>query len=132
MEIIRFLNEWFWQFPQTLSGSILKFLLKERILKTVIIWENYFNKEVHLIKGFNKGFSLGKHVFIDLNYNPITTQHELGHSKQSQILGPLYLIIIGLPSLIHAYLYKGLPKDYYNFYTEKWANKLMGIKIASS
>lgn len=29
-----------------------------------------------------------------------TLKHEYGHSIQSKILGPLYLIVIGLPSLM--------------------------------
>ena len=47
-------------------------------------------------------------------------RHELGHTRQSKILGPLYLLVIGLPSLIHAGLHAKVCKDknYYHFYTE--------------
>jgi hypothetical protein len=59
-------------------------------------------------------------------------KHEYGHAIQSRILGPLYLIIIGIPSIIWAALYGSIipryKNNYYRFYTEKWADKLMNIK----
>lgn len=54
--------------------------------------------------------------------------HEYGHTIQSLILGPLYLIIIGIPSALWAYFggkkrrEKQIP--YGAFFTEKWANAL--------
>lgn len=60
--------------------------------------------------------------------------HEYGHTIQSLMLGPLYLLTIGIPSA----LWYSLPwckkkrKDnhisYYSFYTEKWADRL-GEKV---
>lgn len=59
-----------------------------------------------------------------------TLMHEYGHTVQSCILGPLFLPVIGLPSLLWA----GLPVfrrfrerrgvSYYRFYPERWANFL--------
>ena len=55
--------------------------------------------------------------------------HEYGHTIQSLILGPLYLPLIGLPSLLWAQLpacqrrwRSGI--SYYGFYTERWADLL--------
>jgi hypothetical protein len=62
----------------------------------------------------------------------IGIQHELGHSIQSLILGPLYLIVIGLPSWIWFTWYnngKDKRVSYYWFYTEAWANKLAKINL---
>lgn len=66
-----------------------------------------------------------------------TLVHEYGHTVQSIILGPLFLPIIALPSL----LWCGLPffiryrkeklVSYYSFYPEKWANYL-GEKITKN
>ena len=62
------------------------------------------------------------------------TKHEaIGHGTQSRWLGPLYLIVIGLPSIIWAALYgtKMFPytkNGYYKFYTERWADKLGNIE----
>ncbi len=49
--------------------------------------------------------------------------HELGHSKQALVLGPLYWVIIGLPSLTHAMVWQtfGRKWNYYSFFTEQWA-----------
>ena len=73
--------------------------------------------------------TLGNYVFVGLNseYRK-TVKHELGHTIQSKILGPLYLIVIGIPSITYCGLRRLFPslrkKNYYNFYTEKWANNL--------
>ena len=54
--------------------------------------------------------------------------HEYGHTIQSLVLGPLYLIVIGIPSMLWAFFgskkrkVKQIP--YGAFFTEKWANKL--------
>ena len=74
------------------------------------------------------GISLGQYVIVSRRAGAETVCHELGHCKQSQILGWLYLIVIGLPSIIWAALY-GIPEirerwSYYDFYTERWANEL--------
>ena len=74
------------------------------------------------------GISLGQYVIVSRDANLETIYHELGHCKQSQILGWLYLIVIGLPSIIWAALY-GIQEirdrwSYYDFYTERWANEL--------
>ena len=53
--------------------------------------------------------------------------HEYGHTIQSLILGPLYLIMIGIPSTLWGFLFakkryeKQIP--YCAFFTENWANK---------
>lgn len=57
-----------------------------------------------------------------------TVRHEaVGHVAQSRMLGWLYLVVIGLPSLIWAAVCQER-KKYYNFYTEKWADRLAGIE----
>ena len=54
--------------------------------------------------------------------------NEYGHTIQSLILGPLYLIIIGIPSTLWGFMgakkrrNKQIP--YGAFFTEEWANKL--------
>lgn len=74
------------------------------------------------------GISLGQYVIVSRDANLETIYHESGHCRQSQILGWLYLIVIGLPSIIWAALY-GIQEirerwSYYDFYTERWANEL--------
>lgn len=60
-----------------------------------------------------------------------TIKHELGHCIQSRYLGPLYLLVIGIPSITWVMLRRMIPElrkyNYYDFYTESWSNKLMNI-----
>lgn len=83
----------------------------------------------------NGSLSLGEFRFVYGYYSDDifakVAKHEYGHTIQSYILGWFYLLVIGLPSLIWANCFgkyrqkKNIP--YYSFYTEKWANKLIGI-----
>lgn len=54
--------------------------------------------------------------------------HEYGHTIQSLIMGPLYLIIIGISSTMWGFLGAKKRKDeqipYCSFFTEGWANSL--------
>ncbi len=56
--------------------------------------------------------------------------HEYGHTIQSLLLGPLYLVIIGIPSMLWGVLpycnkkRKDEQISYCSFFTEKWANHL--------
>ena len=84
------------------------------------------------------GMSLSNNIFVpfewynETEYQKNYVKHEYGHTVQSKILGPLYLFVIGLPSLLWAWLGDNYRKknkvSYYAFYTEKWANKLGGAK----
>ena len=78
------------------------------------------------------GLSLGPFVFIPsargTSDRELLLVHEYGHTLQSLALGPLYLFVIGLPSLIWARSRKLARKrrnagvSYYSFYTERWAS----------
>lgn len=60
--------------------------------------------------------------------------HEYGHTIQSLVLGPLYLIIIGIPSFLwantprFARMRREKKYSYFRFFTESWAN-LWGEKV---
>ena len=71
---------------------------------------------------------LGDYLFMPTNASKESIKHECGYSRQSDILEPLYLIVIRVPSVIHNIVYAVCSKlslnwDYYKFYTEHW---LMG------
>lgn len=76
----------------------------------------------------NGGVSLGNYIFLSerSGLKEPAYDHEFGHCIQSRILGPLYLPIVGLCSGIHC-LFHNRKNNYYEFWTEKWANKLGGI-----
>lgn len=59
-------------------------------------------------------------------------EHERGHWLQSVALGPLYFVVVGLPSLTHAIWFRrryprGPHALYFRFYTEAWADAWAGI-----
>ena len=65
--------------------------------------------------------------------NKTDKQHERGHRVQSRILGPLYLLVVGIPSVVRNLIFRvkqrkyplyKLVKWYYSGYPEKWADKL--------
>lgn len=83
------------------------------------------------------GISLGLFIFTpdqDEDWCRQMAVHEYGHTWQSLMLGPLYLIVIGIPSILWARLpyciqlrrEKKLP--YSAFYPEQWADRL-GAKM---
>jgi hypothetical protein len=74
---------------------------------------------------------LGTHIFLRENSSDRILWHEMGHSKQSRILGPLYLLAVGLPSVtvnLVARIFKKNAAWYYSQYPEKWADELGGIE----
>lgn len=136
MKIVKEILLWIWQLPQNLLGLLLVlFYQPEHKIELSNGNIAYFSKHMP------GGISLGKYSIISSYYykknieetlNLDVVKHEgFGHGKQSRILGPFYLIVIGLPSLIWAWLYgpviKYTKNGYYKFYTEKWADKLAGI-----
>lgn len=115
-----------WQMPQEFVGFyMLVFYFGRQRINKMIPFESSMVFRIDRLKG---GLSLSRFIYVDmLNYDLI--RHEYGHSRQSKILGPLYLLVIGLPSLIWASLYKdSWKKSYYWFYTERWADYLGGVK----
>lgn len=127
MNYIRNLILFIWQLPQHLL-AILYIGYLVMMCKDLGVDSRY--KQAIVIPCVMRGaVTLGCYVFVGLNseYRK-TVKHELGHTIQSKILGPLYLIVIGIPSITYCGLRRIFPslrkKNYYDFYTEKWANNL--------
>ena len=122
-----------WQLPQNRLGLLLLGIYG-RVLPIDFRGEGWRSRlpssMIYFIEGFHGGISLGRYVLISGYYAPAydVWAHERGHSIQSMILGPLYLLVIGLPSLIWAAIFRhGNGRNYYAFYTEAWADKLGGV-----
>ena len=117
-----------WQLPQLFIGLLLFAWYRSSIVEcTQREYATIFSAT--RMKG---GISLGQIIICSISvYNRENDKnHEYGHSKQSLILGPLYLFVVAIPSLIWAICYKNNPNDkngYYKFYTEKWADKLGNV-----
>lgn len=127
MNYIRNLILFIWQLPQHLL-AILYIGYLVMMCKDLGVDSRY--KQAIVIPCVMRGaVTLGCYVFVGLNLEyRKTVKHELGHTIQSKILGPLYLIVIGIPSITYCGLRRIFPslrkKNYYDFYTEKWANNL--------
>lgn len=127
IKYIRNLILFIWQLPQHIV-ALIYFVYLVMMCKDLGVDSRY--KQATVIPCVMRGaVTLGNYVFVGLNseYRK-TVKHELGHTIQSKILGPLYLIVIGIPSITYCGLRRLFPslrkKNYYDFYTEKWANYL--------
>lgn len=89
--------------------------------------EIYRNKEagVMVIK-VNKGnfiggacFSSGPIIFVTPNCDENTLKHETGHSVQSLIFGPLFHIVISIPSIIRFWV-RRLGNKSHEWYLSGW------------
>ncbi len=125
---------WAWQLPQNIAG--------------LAVWM-YYERKAHgkscrqLIRGVSylrtssigsgKALALGEYVVLNWFAGHDTVDHEFGHVRQSRMLGPLYLPFIGLQSLCHAAVHDDLCgkkkyKPYTHFWTERWADRLGGVR----
>ena len=128
-----------WELPQNLLGLALLAWLRLRGSKTVLVSERrrLFIETEHL------GVSMGYFVFwcSDLPAGLLdssgyrTRAHEFGHSIQSRLFGPLYLLLVGLPSVSRV-LYSRLHyrrtgrvwPHYYRGWPENHADWLGGVE----
>ena len=125
-----------WELPQNIAGAFY-FIIHGVFAKTFIIdegdsFEMYSDKQkgavsLGVFRVYKSEYYGNAAQFVKL-----TRMHEKGHRMQSMMLGPLYLIVIGLPSLIWAALHSSVRRlrtvDYFSFYTERWADRLAGVK----
>lgn len=118
-----------WGCLQTLVGAVIFLCHPHR---------NYsiFHGAVVSCWGMRYSASVGMFLFISERdaHNQRLLVHEYGHTVQSLLLGPLYPLLIGLPSMLWMmlpccrHMRKRKHLSYYAFYTERWANHL-GEKI---
>lgn len=113
---------WLWCFPQNLLGLLVKIFTRAEKVGD------------HYHYNFKGGsVSLGEFIFLAPYdwHDERVLKHEMGHREQSKRLGWLYLFIIGIPSVIWQSCFRRYREkrniDYYDFYTEKWADKLGGV-----
>ncbi len=99
--------QWTWGFPQTLLGFY--------------------------IFSFNYNQYPGKQW---LEAQKRMDAHEWGHSIQSLIFGPAYLLVIGLPSILRGFSSHWHNKndtwEYYGGFPENWADKIGEVQRQKS
>ena len=129
LELLTFTLLFIWQLPQNIIGIffLLYFWLRkdlELISYKKMCW-------AFKSKYMSGGISLGNFAFINRHTAKIeaVVKHEQeGHTLDSKIYGPLYLIVIGLPSILWA-AFKPEEICYYSFYTERLANKHANLEV---
>lgn len=116
-----------WGILQNLVGLVMFLVCK------MLGYKSKKYKNAIVTKWNNKygSVSLGMFLFVTDDEDEELVAHEYGHSLQSLFFGPLFLFVIGLPSICWAafgdnYMKKH-NKTYYDFYTEKFANELVGL-----
>lgn len=122
---------WIWQLPQNLLGLILSVNIRDNGGQRYVYYLKIKGKmrEVRFVhfRAFPGGVTLGEYIVIGGKWDESDVRHEYGHVRQSRMLGWLYLVVIGVPSLWHACWHDKLwakNKEYSHFWTEKWAENL--------
>lgn len=121
MKVLRYI----WELPQNLLGLLLRAIYKGTD-------SEYEGAVVRRSLKMQGGISLGRYIIVSRFASKTTVMHEYGHCLQSRSLGWLYLLVIGLPSIVWAGLYgtvvKATKNGYYRWYTERWADRLGGVE----
>lgn len=115
---------WSWNLPQTLIGFFIVWLFDLQKEKCPFDGISLYNAG-----GYFSGVSLGKYIILS-NCSITNIQHEYGHTVQGFIFGPLYLILIGIPSAyrnIRARFDPKFAKNYYKGFPEAWADAIGGV-----
>ena len=122
----------FWQLPQSVIGTIVQYVYmhlkgdKVQVGMPLMGRHPQYLIAVVFSSRMQGGLSLGDTITLPHSYSFSTLVHEKGHCLQSLLLGWFYLPIIGLPSILWAswHTLTKSKRDYYSFFTERWANKL--------
>ncbi len=117
-----------WQLPQVLLAYMLIVLWKAKLEFTYKGIKVYRTDKLY-------GISLGTIIILSIKHNTQVLHHEYGHTRQSLYFGWLYLLIIGLPSIVMNILstvlykkgYKTFANNYYKRWPENWADKLGNV-----
>jgi hypothetical protein len=115
-----------WELPQNLLGLALLALMRRRIT------ERRRESRRLFLRTPSTGVSLGWFVFWCTD--EAIRRHEYGHTIQSRALGPLYLPLVGLPSVLRALYARWYRRRtgqwwprYFDGYPEDWADRLGGV-----
>ena len=135
--------QWTWGLPQTLVGAALYAVHRK---------DDHFDYRGAKATAWDKdtGVSLGKFIFVPrknakAGLNPkansadrFLLDHEYGHTIQSLILGPFYLLAVGAPSIVWNRLpyFKAKRRktglSYYSAPFEKTANTLAALSFKNN
>ena len=126
-----------WEAPQTTLGAMN---LGLELARRSVVDVTHEQGRIFVELRAPRAVSLGHVVFwttVDSPFvvvNPENKRHEYGHALQSRMLGPLYLAVVGAPSVLRVayaslqYVVTRRPWDgYYDGFPESWADRLGGV-----
>jgi hypothetical protein len=130
LNILVFILSFLWQLPQSLIGLFM--LIYFKVMGDAQLLS--YKKGCFAYKSdyMNGGISLGNFAFVSKNLakrEEAIAHEQLGHTWDSKLMGPLYLFIVGIPSLLNAAF--DFTECYYDFFPERWANKHAGLEVDS-
>ena len=126
INVLSILSRFTWEAPQTVFGNFVAHF-RNIFWRTNIEYYHgatLVNRDKPSARGW--GMTTGPYInSVNLVADPeidATFAHEYGHTKQSKIIGPSYLFIVGFPSLIGSWTdsYHDHDREWY----EVWANQL--------
>lgn len=112
-ETLKRFVEYAWQLPQHILALLMIKVLNAKKSDTTY---DFKSRRI-------SSFSLGEYIFCNKrkSFNATDYKHEVGHSIQSLMLGPLYLIVIGIPSLIGNLLFRiKWVRKHFDYYSLPW------------
>ncbi len=132
-----------WGSIQTISGALLflRYLRRPHFFYHGVVYTAWEREDGVSLGLFT--FSKPKHCSLSVTKDGKTrisgvdrsmleddriVRHEFGHSIQSALLGPLYVFLIGVPSLWWSRSESAVrtrseqKRSYWSFYTERWAD----------
>jgi len=127
---LRVFIHWTWGFYQTCAGLFV-------YLKYMRYPHRYYHGVVRTVWDKNGGLSLGMFIFTPYEatgdderqeYCEKVAVHEFGHTLQALLLGPLYPVIIGIPSMCWGNIpyFRKIRREkkipYTWLFCEKWAS----------
>lgn len=111
-----------WGLPVNLVGFLIFLLCKTAHC------ERFCNSIVTYLPGDCGGLSLGIFIFLSIENTSGRCRlcvHEYGHTIQCLFLGPLYWLVIVIPSVVWYHLFSGFRRkhhiSYDALYCERWA-----------
>lgn len=132
-----------WGLPQTLAGFVV-FILNIRRRhylyhgSVVTVWNSKSSLSLGLFTFISEDpffyYPACKEQYDYSSFSRMLLVHEYGHTIQSLIFGPLYLLAVGVPSVAWSFVPCFVDKrakeniSYFSAYPERWANKL-GEKV---
>jgi len=140
-KILYFFVYWVWQFPQEIIGYKISRAWKNRLkevkthdIEQIKRLEEFLGKKIYIVTYVSKqkdkylkwvsGFSIGRYICLTDIHDLVTIRHENGHCKQSEYLGWLYLLVIGVYSAVFCNLWDRW------FHTEKKNKQGKVIRVA--